>query len=129
MMGCARADADHPTPYGQRADVADYLDELAAQHDFDRADLDALFSDAQQRQDIIDLISRPAEKTWTWARYRAHLVDEKRIDKGVEFWHANAATLARAEQQYGADGYRALHSLAGEFHHRRVPASTGGESN
>ena len=101
MMGCARADADHPTPYGQRADVAEYLDALAAQHDFDRADLNTLFSDAQQRQDIIDRISRPAEKTWTWARYRAHLVDEKRIDKGVEFWDANAETLARAEAQYG----------------------------
>jgi membrane-bound lytic murein transglycosylase B len=93
--------AEHPAPYGNREDVAVYLDTLTDEHGFSRKDLQVLFEDARQRQDIIDRISRPAEKTWTWARYKSHLVDADRVAGGVEFWSANEATLARAAQTYG----------------------------
>lgn len=93
--------AEYPAPYGDREDVAVYLDTLTEEHGFSREALHALFEDARQRQDIIDRISRPAEKTWTWARYKSHLVDADRIEGGVEFWSANEATLERAAQTYG----------------------------
>lgn len=93
--------AEYPAPYGDREDVAVYLDTLTEEHGFSREALQALFEDARQRQDIIDRISRPAEKTWTWARYKSHLVDADRIEGGVEFWSANEATLERAAQTYG----------------------------
>ena len=97
----AVACAQYPTPYGDREDVAEYLDTLTREHGFSREALQTLFEDARQRQDIIERISRPAEKTWTWARYKSHLVDADRITAGVAFWSANAATLERAAATYG----------------------------
>lgn len=95
------AEVDHPNPYGERADIARYLDELSQKHGFQRQALQQLFSQVQQRQDIIERISKPAERVWTWAKYRKHLVDQPRIDQGVAFWAANADTLKRAAQTYG----------------------------
>ena len=56
---------------------------------------------AQQRQDIIDLISRPAERRLNWQEYSKIFLDEQRMAGGVEFWQQNKETLKRAEQQYG----------------------------
>ncbi len=78
-----------------------YIDELVDEHAFERAELQALFAQAQQRPDIIERISKPAEKTWTWARYKKLLVDQARVEKGVTFWASHAATLERAQQVYG----------------------------
>lgn len=97
----AHADDAFVRPYAERSEVVAYIDELVNEHGFERAELQALFAQAQQRPDIIERISRPAEKTWTWARYRKLLVDEARVEKGVTFWSAHAPTLARAQQVYG----------------------------
>ena len=63
--------AEYPTPYAERADVAAYIETLSREHGFSQQALQDLFADAHLRQDIIDRISRPAEKTWTWGRYRS----------------------------------------------------------
>ena len=73
---------DHPTPYAERADVQAYIQELVAEHAFSRSWLEAAFAQARQRDDIIERISAPAEKVWTWGRYRKHLVDDARIAQG-----------------------------------------------
>lgn len=93
--------AEYPTPYAEREDVADYIETLSREHGFSKQALQDLFAGAHLRQDIIDRISRPAEKTWTWGRYRSHLVDADRIEKGVDFWSNNTATLNRAAEKYG----------------------------
>ena len=92
---------DHPTPYAERADVQAYIQELVAEHAFSRSWLEAAFAQARQRDDIIERISAPAEKVWTWGRYRKHLVDDARIAQGVEFWAAHEATIRRASQTFG----------------------------
>jgi membrane-bound lytic murein transglycosylase B len=107
LCGCLFTGVSHAEmtgqtmPYGERVDVAEYLDALSRDHGFDRSQLQLWFADVAQRQDIIDRISRPAEQVWSWAKYRNHLVDQARIDQGVAFWSANRATLDRAWQQYG----------------------------
>jgi membrane-bound lytic murein transglycosylase B len=93
--------AAYPTPYGDRAEVAAYIENLSQEHGFSQQALQDLFEGAHLRQDIIDRISRPAEKTWTWARYRSHLVDADRVERGVDFWSDNVATLNRAAEEYG----------------------------
>lgn len=93
--------AEYPTPYAERADVAAYIETLSREHGFSQQALQDLFADAHLRQDIIDRISRPAEKTWTWGRYRSHLVDADRVERGVDFWSNNATTLNRAAAEYG----------------------------
>jgi membrane-bound lytic murein transglycosylase B len=86
--------------YSGRPDVDSYLTEVSAQHGFERAELVELFKDAEHKQNIIDAISRPAEKTKPWYEYREIFVTETRIDEGVEFWRANAAALNRAHQEF-----------------------------
>ena len=78
-----------------------FIERMVAEHDFDREALLTLFSRVEKKQSIIDAMNRPAEKTKTWAEYRAIFMRENRIAGGVQFWRDNAAALARAEQAYG----------------------------
>lgn len=56
---------------------------------------------AKRQQKILDAISRPAESTMTWGRYRTIFMQDQRINQGVEFWTENKATLEAAEAKYG----------------------------
>ena len=87
--------------YGTRKDVADYVEDVAQEHGFDASRLKSLLGAVAFRKDIIDRISRPAEKVWTWGRYKRQLVDEQRVVEGVKFWRAHRETLSRAEEVYG----------------------------
>ncbi|MCR9262244.1 MAG: lytic murein transglycosylase B [Pseudomonadaceae bacterium] len=117
------AQESFPQPYAERADVIAYIAELTEQHGFSEQELMLLFARAHHRQDIIDRISRPAEKTWTWARYRKLLVDEARIDKGVAFWADHAETLARAQQVFGVEPEYVLAILGIETRYGEVKGS------
>jgi len=123
VVGSACAEGRYPTPYGERADVAAYLDHLAAEHGFEREKLHRWFGEAHQRQDIIEKISKPAEKVWTWARYRGHLVDGERIEQGALFWNENSDALARAAQQYGVAPEYVVAILGIETRYGRVKGS------
>ena len=91
----------HPAIYGERADVAEFVEQLVLEHGFDRAEVTSLLAEARYRQDIIEKISKPAERVWTWGRYKRHLVGDERIQKGLEFWRAHQDTLERAHATYG----------------------------
>ncbi len=86
--------------FSDRDDVDAYIDRMVKQHGFSRDDLTKLFNDAEQKQNILDAIARPAEKVKPWADYREIFVTDTRITEGVEFWRDNAATLARAQRAY-----------------------------
>lgn len=80
--------------------IPQFIDEMVAQHQFKRDELEALFAHAQYRPDVIEAINRPATiKPWT--EYRAAFVNQKRVALGVAFWKKYHATLQRAAQQYG----------------------------
>lgn len=95
IYGLAAAD------YAERPDVATFVDSVAAEHGFAKADLEALFAEAERKQAILDAIARPAEKTKAWHQYRDIFVTSDRIAQGVEFWRTHRATLERAEAAYG----------------------------
>ena len=63
--------------------------------------LQAIFTNAERKQAILDAISRPAERVKQWKEYRPIFITQARVDKGVEFWAKNQAALQRAEQEYG----------------------------
>ena len=91
----------HGESYLSRAEVDAYIEELIQQHDFSRPELEEVLAAAERRQDIIDLMRRPAERRLNWHEYRKIFLDEPRIAGGVEFWQQNQATLERAEKEYG----------------------------
>jgi membrane-bound lytic murein transglycosylase B len=84
----------------ERTDVREFIDEMVARYDFHSDELRRLFQQARYRQDVIDAISRPAERK-PWYQYRPLFLSEKRIDGGVEFWEANREALQRASDTFG----------------------------
>jgi len=61
----------------------------------------AVFNEAQRREDILELMRKPAEKRLEWYEYRKIFLTPGRIDGGVDFWRENADVLARAESTFG----------------------------
>ena len=87
--------------YLDRPEVRQYMDELSAEHGFSEEWLSGIFAAAERRDDIIALMSRPAEKALEWHEYRRIFITEKRIGEGVEFWLANQPAIADAQREYG----------------------------
>ncbi len=78
-----------------------FTDKMVTEHDFERAEVTRILKQARKRQDIIDKISRPAERTMNWGQYRKIFLTDKRTAQGVDFWARNEQALKDAEQQYG----------------------------
>lgn len=77
-----------------------FIDHMASEYGFAKAQLEALLDQAELRQDILDAISRPAEAK-PWWQYRPIFITDARAQGGAEYWQANAETLAKAQKVYG----------------------------
>ena len=93
--------AAYAAPYGERKEVQQYIDQIANEHDLPRQKLHEVFNTIEPQQTVLDAISRPAEKTLTWADYRPIFIKAKRIEQGKQFMQEHADTLARAEATHG----------------------------
>jgi len=102
---------------------ADFIDEQVTQHGFSRDAVTRTLYQARMRHDILKAISRPAEKRLNWSEYRNIFVTPSRIQGGVEFWNRHAATLERAEREYGVPPQIIVAILGVET---RYGAHTGG---
>ena len=76
-----------------RPDVQAFIKTMVKEHDYDRARLRDILSQAEMKRSIIDQISKPAEKTLTWAEYRPIFMTKERIDAGTAFWRENRVAL------------------------------------
>ena len=82
-------------------DVESFIDKMVAEHDYDRQRLRKILAAADVKQAILDAISRPAEKSLTWAEYRKIFLTRERIRAGVDFWNENETTLTRISEDTG----------------------------
>jgi membrane-bound lytic murein transglycosylase B len=80
--------------------IPEFIDQMVAQHNFRRSELENVFAHAQLVQPVIDAISRPATAK-PWPEYRVNFVNPQRIRLGLEFWKKYRKTLQRAERKYG----------------------------
>ena len=85
---------DHP-------DSKKIMQELVEVHGFEKSYVEDVFKNATKQQKIIDSISKPAEFTWTWERYKKLFIEDKRIRNGKKFIKQNIDTLNKAEQDFG----------------------------
>ena len=76
-----------------RPDVRAFIKTMTKEHDYDRSDLRAILREAEMKRSIIDLISKPAERTLTWAEYRPIFMTRERVRVGANFWRENHETL------------------------------------
>jgi len=70
-------------------------------HGFDKREVEASLRQAEKRDDIIALMSKPAEAVKPWKDYAPLFLTDARRKNGLAFWHEHAETLAKVEQQYG----------------------------
>lgn len=77
-----------------------FIRSMSESHEFDQNDLSRLFANVSYTQDVIDAISRPAERL-PWHRYKQIFLTEDRINAGKAYWREHAQTLAEAEVRFG----------------------------
>ena len=89
--------------YSQQPQVQVFIDRMVNEHGFDREELVVVLDNAEHREDILELMRKPAEKRLKWFEYRKIFLTESRINGGVAFWKENADILNRAVAEYGVD--------------------------
>jgi len=91
----------HNSAYDIKIAKSELMNELIRDHGFDEQYISNVFNEAKFLPELIESISRPAEKTKTWQEYRAIFLTPKRIAAGVLFANQHKALLNRAEQELG----------------------------
>lgn len=114
---------DKPGAYLDRQDVNVFIDELVAEHQFSRPELETILGQAERSERALKLISRPAEGTLEWKDYQKIFITPERIAKGLDFWEANADTLAEVEKELGVPAHIIVAIIGVETYYGR---QTGG---
>ena len=97
-----RAMADARAPYLQRAEVRQFIDDLTAQHGFDRQRIERWFSQARYSPAVERYMQPPvAFGQRNWLDYRARYLDEPRVVSGAAFVRNNQAAMERAQREFG----------------------------
>ena len=76
-----------------RPDVDAFIDSMVDKHDYDRDELVRILALAETKPAILEQISKPAEKTLTWAEYRPIFMTAERVRAGANFWRENRDSL------------------------------------
>jgi len=82
-------------------DLDIFINEMVQEHDFDRAELEALFAQVEVKDSILKAISKPAERSKPWYEYRQIFLDQARINAGIAYWKKHEKALTRAEEELG----------------------------
>jgi membrane-bound lytic murein transglycosylase B len=77
----------------KRPDVDVFIKTMVKEHDYDVETLQTILRQAEIKRSIIDQISKPAEKTLTWAEYRPIFMTDERVGAGAVFWRENREAL------------------------------------
>jgi len=118
-VSCSQA-ADKTYVDVTRPNVAAFIDEMVAEHDFSRDALAALLGKAEIKQSIIKKISTPAEKKLTWAEYRKIFITKERIAAGTTFWLENAEMLERIRKESGVSVEMIVGIIGVETYYGRI---------
>ena len=77
------------------------IDELIQEHGFDEQYVMNIFDNTKFLPELIESISKPAERTKTWPEYRDIFITNKRIAAGVLFAKQNDDIINRAVAEMG----------------------------
>lgn len=78
-----------------------FVSKMVGEYGLHRAAVEADLASVSFRQDVLNKLSSPAEKTKTWPDYRQIFVTPDRAQLGVTFIREHQAALVRAQEQYG----------------------------
>lgn len=104
-VSCSAVTAKVPATagYSDQPQVQAFIDDMVSKHGFSKDELTRIFEQAERRDDILELMSKPAEKRLRWFEYRKIFLTQNRIEGGVQFWQQYADILELAEAEYGVD--------------------------
>ena len=118
-LACTCAVTAAPAPTLERAEVQQFIADMAKKHGFSAIDLNTIFQNVVFSDSILEAISRPAEAL-PWYKYRPMFLERGRIQMGAEFWRNNKDTLQRAEQQFGVPAEILVAILGVETRYGRI---------
>jgi len=102
LLALLAAPAQAATTFEQDPAVIGFAEDLAARHGFDAREIVRQIGQTKPNAKVLQLIKPPASPTQrSWERYRPRFLNERRIERGVEFWQQNSAKLTRARALYG----------------------------
>ena len=99
------------------------IDELIQQHGFDEQYVMNIFENTEYLPELIESISRPAERTKTWPEYKDIFITNKRIAAGVLFAKQNTDLINRAVTEMGIPRKILLGILGVETYFGRIQGS------
>lgn len=106
-----------------REDVRAFVAEVVERNGLDRRWVEGTLVEATPQPRIIELMSRPAERTKPWHQYRDHFITEERIAAGLEFWLAHRDRLAAVERATGVSAGVIVGILGVETYYGRITGS------
>lgn len=86
--------------YAQHPQFLKFVNKMVMDHKVPRQQVLQLFEGVKRQQTILDLMSKPAEKTKEWYQYRPLFITDKQIEHGLEFWREHQSLLKKAEKRY-----------------------------
>lgn len=101
LASCIFASYSVNANYAKHERFSEFVSELEAEHGIKPQQTKVWLQQAERLESVLSAISRPAEKTKTWAEYRKIFLTKKRINQGKQFLKDNAALLEKAEQEFG----------------------------
>jgi len=87
--------------YQGRADVATFVQRVAAESAYSEQELVDLFGRVEKQEHLFAKLDKPAEKELEWHQYRRIFIKDNRINKGVEFWREHRELLADVSEKMG----------------------------
>jgi membrane-bound lytic murein transglycosylase B len=84
-----------------RSDIQRFAEDLSKRHGFDREALLSILREAIPQKRVMEAMQRPAERSLTWAEYRARFMTEERIVAGMKLWDTQRETLERIASERG----------------------------
>ncbi|MAS41217.1 MAG: lytic murein transglycosylase B [Porticoccaceae bacterium] len=109
--------------YGSHPAAVAFIATMVEEYGFERDALRELFSEARYQDSIIRAMERPAERVKPWHEYRQIFLTERRIRDGERFWRDHAATLERAQHDYGVDPAIVVAIIGVETFYGRITGS------
>ena len=82
-------------------EIEKFAREMSKEYDFKKTEVERILRAGLGSEKIIELMSRPAEKTKSWEDYKSIFVTAGRVSKGCQFWKSNHKALNKALRAYG----------------------------
>jgi len=90
----------HAASVAPDSDVAVFIEQFAAEHNFDRRKLERWFGQARVQHGILKAIANPTTAQ-PWHVFRASHVNPARINGGLAYWQRYAGVLAKVAAETG----------------------------